>query len=60
MSAIVLGILPLGVGLAFYVMNPTYIQVLFDNTGGQIALGAASVVMVGGFFWMKKVIDIDV
>lgn len=60
MSAIVLGLLPPGVGLAFYVKSPDYIQTLFHNTGGKVALAAASVGMVGGFFWMNKVIQIDV
>ena len=38
-SAIVLGILPIGLGLFMYVVNPEYMDVLFDETIGQILLG---------------------
>jgi len=60
MSAIVLGIMPPALGLVFYVTNPAYIRVLFTHVGGEIALGVASVVMVLGFLWMKKIVDIKV
>jgi len=60
MSAIVLGCLPPGLGLVFYATNPAYIRVLFTHLGGQIALGAAILAMLIGFFWMKKIVDIKV
>jgi tight adherence protein B len=60
MSAIVLGCLPPGLALVFYVTNPGYIRVLFNHLGGQIALGLAVVAMLAGFFWMKKIVDIKV
>lgn len=60
MSAIVLGCLPPGLAMVFYVTNPGYIRVLFTHMGGQIALGCAVVAMLIGFFWMKKVVDIKV
>lgn len=60
MSAIVLGILPPGVGVMFYTLNPDYMKPLFSHTGGQIALGVAAVGMVFGFFWMNKIVNIDV
>jgi tight adherence protein B len=60
MSAIVLGVMPPALGLVFYVTNPSYIKVLFTHVGGEIAIGVASVVMVLGFLWMKKIVDIKV
>ena len=59
-SAGVLGILPPALGLAMYVMNPDYIAKLFDETFGNIMLGAAAVSMIVGFAWMKKLITITV
>ncbi|MGH2684353.1 MAG: type II secretion system F family protein, partial [Actinomycetota bacterium] len=59
-SAIVLGILPVGIGGAMYVINPGYINVLFDETLGNIMLGGAVLLASGGFFWMKKTIEIEV
>ena len=59
-SAIVLGVMPPALGAIFYVTNPTYMKVLFTHLGGQIALAVATVMMVVGFFWMKKVVDVEV
>ena len=59
-SAIVLGLLPLGLGLAMWMMNREYIAVLFETTTGNILLGGAIVLAGVGFYWMKKVIEVDI
>ena len=59
-SAIVLGILPVGIGGAMYVINPEYIGVLFSERLGNFMLGGAIMLALGGFFWMKKTIEIEV
>ena len=59
-SAIVLGILPIAIGLVIYALNPEYIEALWDRTLGLVMLGAAGVLMVIGFGWMYKIIDIEV
>ncbi len=59
-SAMVLGGLPIGLGIVMYVLNPDYTGMLLTERSGNIALGVAIVVAVAGFFWMKKIIDIDV
>ena len=59
MSAIILGMLPPGLGVAMYVMNPEYISKLFSGTG-LFLLGASLVMMLIGFVWMKKTITIEV
>jgi tight adherence protein B len=59
-SALVLGLLPVGLGLAIWVLNPEYVGRLFDTTIGNIMLGVALVAMAIGFFWMKKIIDIEI
>ena len=60
MSAIVLGLLPVLLGLAMYVMNPEYMSKLFTDTLGNILLGASVVAMLVGFVWMKKIINIEI
>lgn len=40
-SAIVLGILPVGLGGVLFVLNPAYMNVLLHDTLGQIMLGLA-------------------
>jgi tight adherence protein B len=59
-SAIVLGILPVGLGLFMWSVNKEYMKPLFHERTGQIMLGAALLAALAGFFWMKKTIEIEV
>lgn len=59
MSAIILGLLPPGLGVVMYFMNPEYISKLFSGTG-LFLLVASLVMMLIGFLWMKKTITIEV
>jgi tight adherence protein B len=59
-SAIILGILPVGLGFVMYALNPEYISKLFNDTLGNILLGLAIVAMGIGFYWMKRIIDIEI
>ena len=59
-SAIVLTALSPLLGLAMYVMNPSYMKPLFSELLGQVMLIVALVAMVIGYFWMRKVVQIDV
>jgi tight adherence protein B len=59
-SAIVLGLLPFGIGLFIMGANPGYLDPLFDDSFGNILLGAAVVLMAVGFYWMKKTIEIEI
>jgi tight adherence protein B len=59
-SAIVLGILPPAMAGVMYVVNPKYMQVLFQETMGQVMLGIGILMMVVGFAWMMKTIKIEI
>jgi tight adherence protein B len=59
-SAIVLGILPVGLGGVLFVINPEYMNVLLSDTIGRIMLGVACASALAGFAWMKKIINIDI
>jgi tight adherence protein B len=58
-SAIVLGILPVGIGVAVSVINPGYLSPLFHEPLGQSMLIGAALVAGAGFLWMKKIVDIE-
>ena len=60
MSAYVLGALPFGLGFFIWISNPGYLSPLFEEKVGNIMLAAAFVWMLFGFFWMKKIIEIDI
>jgi len=59
-SAIVLGLLPVGIGVFIMGANPGYLDPLFDETLGKFLLVGAAVLMIGGFLWMKKIIEIEI
>ena len=60
-SAIVLGLLPLGLGVAMYVINPDYIADAVHTTRSATSCcGARSCSLLVGFFWMKKIIEIEI
>ena len=59
-SAMVLMMLPFGVGIAMYFLNPDYISVLWSGTLGYAAMGAALIAMAAGGLWMRKLIDIEI
>lgn len=59
MSALVLGVLPIGMGLILYSSNPDYMDPLFSRTIGWVMLGVAVGLLVAGALWLKKLIDIE-
>ena len=59
-SALILGLLPVGLGLIMYSINPEYVKVLFHEALGQGLLIGAAVLAIIGFYWMKKTIDIEI
>lgn len=59
-SAIVLGVLPFGVGGFLWSSNPDYMRPLFQDTTGRIALGAVTLLMGAGFLWLRKIVNIEV
>ena len=60
MSGWVLAILPFGLGALISAMNPSYLEPLFTEKIGQIAIGMAIVMVLIGFFVIQRIVDIDV
>ncbi|HAS09058.1 MAG TPA: type II secretion system protein F, partial [Acidimicrobiaceae bacterium] len=58
-SAMVLGFLPIGMGLILYSSNPDYMDPLFSRTIGLVMLGVAVGLLVAGALWLKKLIDVE-
>lgn len=59
-SAVILALLPLGLGAALFALNRPYISVLFTEFLGQAMLVGATVLALAGFAWMKKIIKIRI
>ena len=60
MTGIVIGGLPIGMGLLFMVINPEYMGLLFTTTAGQIMLVLAVMLEVLGVVSMKKILAIEI
>jgi tight adherence protein B len=60
LSAWVLALLPIGIGLYLLMRSPDYIRPLYTTTFGLIMLAGAAGLMTVGVLWMRKIVDIDV
>lgn len=59
-SAMMLVIMPPALGVVMYVVNKDYMSLMLTTTVGRIMLGVSAVMIIGGYFWMKKVVTVDV
>jgi tight adherence protein B len=59
-SAIILGLLPVGLGAFMWISNPVYMEPLGATTMGHVLLGLSLVSLLIGFAWMKKIINIKI
>lgn len=60
MSGIVVGSMPIVVGVAFYAINPEYIRVLFEHPLGRVMLAVAITLQIFGYLWIRKVVNIEI
>jgi tight adherence protein B len=60
LSAYILGIMPLALGIFIFVVDRPYEMVLFHSNAGKIMLVGGLVLIVAGFFWMYKTVKIEV
>ncbi|QXC61687.1 VWA domain-containing protein [Aquihabitans sp. G128] len=59
-SAIILGLLPIGLGLFMWLSNPEYMAPLGNTFLGNVLLGVSFISICIGFVWMKKTITIEI
>ncbi len=60
MSGWVLAALPFGLGAFISVINPSYIEPLFTERIGQMAIAFAVIFVILGFIVIQRIVDIDV
>ncbi len=60
LSATLLSLLPLVLGLILYALNPGYISGLWSNTCGWIMMGVGGVMIVMGYLVIRKIVSIEV
>ncbi len=59
-SAIVMGIFPFAFAAFLYVIKPEYLSSLFTDSTGLMFVVGSSVLAVFGFFWLMKIVKIEV
>jgi tight adherence protein B len=60
LSGIILGCLPPVAALGLYFIAPEYMETLFEEPLGIAAMIAAAGLAVVGWFWLQKIVDIEV
>jgi tight adherence protein B len=58
MSGYTLAALPIVVGFVISLINPTYMQTLFQEQLGQALLVCAAVLQGIGFLWIRRIVDV--
>jgi len=59
LSAVVLSLFPPGLALVLWTIQPDYIERLFEEALGIVAIVIAAAASVVGWFWLRKIIDIE-
>jgi tight adherence protein B len=59
-SGYILTLLPVGLGLVLYLLNPQYIGRMFQDPCGWIMIVVAVIMIVSGFLIIRKIVDIEV
>ncbi|MBR4172991.1 MAG: type II secretion system F family protein, partial [Clostridia bacterium] len=60
LSGVILALLPVGLAFLLASANPTYLDPLFEEPLGRIAIAVAAVLEIIGYFVIQRVVDIDV
>ncbi|WP_031545528.1 type II secretion system F family protein [Salinicoccus luteus] len=60
LSGLIIGLLPIVVGMLLYVINPDYMSLLFTEPIGRILLAGALVSEIIGFIFIRKMTMIEV
>ncbi len=59
LSGYILALLPIVVGAITYLINAQYVRVLFVQPFGRMMLGIAVTMQLVGFFWIRRIVDIE-
>jgi tight adherence protein B len=60
MTGYLLALLPFMLFGLLYTINPEYMSVLFTDPIGKVLVGVALVLQLAGFFWIRKIVNIEI
>ena len=59
LSAYILGLMPLLLGILIFAINRPYMDVLFQTFAGKVMLLGSLVLQIVGFYWMYRIVNIE-
>jgi tight adherence protein B len=60
MTGTILAALPIVLGLIIIALNRNYFRILFEHEYGLFMIGAALLLEIAGYFWIRKIIHIKI
>lgn len=60
LQGIIMSLLPIGVGFAIHLVNPDLLQPLYQTPVGWFLMALIAVLILAGFFWIRRIVSIDV
>ena len=60
MQALVMSAMPFALMLVLYFIEPLHVKLLFNNSIGLFSVGVVVVLVVAAFFWIRRIMDVDV
>jgi tight adherence protein B len=60
LSGYTLAALPIVVGSLIYLIEPSYVMVLFNVTLGRLLLAGGFMLQIIGYFWIRKIVNIEI
>jgi tight adherence protein B len=60
LSAVVISVLPIVIGIFVYATNPGYLQPLFHNAFGEVLFYGSVVLAVAGIVWIRRLVKFEV
>jgi len=59
-SAIMMGLMPLVIAGVYYMIEPTWVQALFEDQWGLLLLAIAVFLNIVGFLWIRKIVTFEI
>lgn len=60
MTGTALTLIPVGVGVLMFFVNPDYVKFFFNDDVGNLMMGAAVALQVVGYLIIKRIVTIEV
>lgn len=60
LSGYTLAALPIVVGSLIYLIEPSYVSLLFTETLGRLLLVGGLIMQIIGYFWIRKIVNIEI